>query len=97
MDPIEKKPLYHFMPGSSILSIGTMGCNYHCKFCQNADISQTADLELDEVEPSALLRVAREKGSIGIAYTYTEPSIWIETILDIAPLFRKAGMKNVLV
>jgi len=97
MDPIEKKPLYHFMPGRSILSIGTMGCNFHCKFCQNADISQTGDLELDEVDPASLLEMARQKDSIGIAFTYTEPSIWIETILDIAPVFTKAGLKNVLV
>jgi pyruvate formate lyase activating enzyme len=97
MDPIEKKPLYHFFPGSRILSAGTMGCNFRCKFCQNADISQTGDLDLTAIEPRQLLEQARTQSAIGIAFTYTEPSIWIETVLEAAPAFRKAGLKNVLV
>ena len=96
-DPIEKKPLFHFFPGSKILSVGAMGCNFRCRFCQNADISQTADIELEETDPEDLLRTAVARKSLGIAYTYNEPSIWIESILGIAPLFSKAGLKNVLV
>lgn len=97
VDPVEKKPLYHWFPGHPILSIGTMGCNLHCRFCQNADISQTGSLELQEVSTEDLLRIARKHRSVGIAFTYSEPSVWVETVLDVAPAFREAGLGTVLV
>jgi pyruvate formate lyase activating enzyme len=97
IDPIEKKPLYHFHPGSSILSIGTAGCNFHCAFCQNWEISQNPDAAVRDISPEALLETAKKEGSLGIAYTYSEPSIWIETVLETSRLFHKHGLKNVLV
>lgn len=100
-DPIEKKPLYHFFPGSVILSIGTVGCNMHCRFCQNWHISQSAAKSfsfpekygMDEIIEMAVSR----KQNIGLAYTYNEPVIWIEYVLDMARRVRDAGMKNVMV
>ncbi len=98
LDPIEKKPLYHFYPGSSILSLGTWGCNFACKFCQNWEIAQ-ADPQTMELLPGEAVRLAREQGpaNIGIAFTYSEPSVWYEYILDTAQAGSKAGLKNVLV
>ncbi len=95
LDPIEKKPLYHFYPGRDILSLGPNSCNLQCQFCQNWHISQvktpTLDIEIDE-----LITLA-SRNSIGIAYTYSEPFTWYEFILEIAPLAREKGLKNVLV
>ncbi|HUX08597.1 MAG TPA: AmmeMemoRadiSam system radical SAM enzyme [Acidobacteriota bacterium] len=96
IDPIEKKPLYHFHPGQPILSLGPAGCNFRCEFCQNWQISQT-DFPTHEVDPQSLLSYAREGGAIGISYTYTEPLIWFEFIYDCASAFREAGFKNVMV
>ncbi|MFW6159064.1 MAG: AmmeMemoRadiSam system radical SAM enzyme [Planctomycetota bacterium] len=96
MDPIEKKPLYHFHPGVPILSLGTNGCNFRCRNCQNWTISQQ-DADTQELEPSKAVRLASEHGSFGIAYTYNEPLIWYEYVLDTAKLARDAGLKNVLV
>lgn len=98
LDPIEKKPLYHFYPGSSILSLGTWGCNFACQFCQNWEIAQ-ADPHTIELQPDKAVRLAREQGpaNIGIAFTYSEPSVWYEYILDTAQAGSKAGLKNVLV
>jgi pyruvate formate lyase activating enzyme len=99
LDPIEKKPLYHFYPGSTILSLGTWGCNFACQFCQNWHIAQ-AQPETAELEPRAAAILARQlvsRGNIGIAYTYSEPSVWYEYILDTAALVRDDGLKNVLV
>jgi pyruvate formate lyase activating enzyme len=96
MDPIEKKPLYHFYPGSKILSVATYGCNLLCPFCQNWEIShQTVPSRY--IEPKSLLEIAKRPDSIGISYTYTEPLIWFEYLMDICPLAKKAGLKNVLV
>ncbi|MCS7242814.1 MAG: AmmeMemoRadiSam system radical SAM enzyme [Candidatus Caldatribacterium sp.] len=99
LDPLEKKPLYHFYPGRKILSIGSVGCNFECPFCQNWQISQVGveGFPLRDVTPEALLEIARREGSIGISFTYNEPFIWWEFVYDIALCFRKAGLKNVLV
>jgi pyruvate formate lyase activating enzyme len=97
MDPIEKKPLYHFHPGSSILSIGTVGCSFRCKFCQNYSISQNVDHPTRFYEPEDLVDIAEERDSIGIAYTYTEPLIWFEYVLDCCRAARDRGLKNVFV
>jgi len=97
VDPIEKKPLYHYHPGARILSAGFVGCSFHCKFCQNWHISQSTDVETWAVSPSELTQKAQAAGSFGIAYTYSEPLIHSEYMLDAAYLARHAGLKNVLV
>lgn len=84
LDPIEKKPLYHFKPGSNILSLGSFGCNFSCGFCQNYTISMDRP-DTRYVSPQELLNLAlevRERGSCGVAFTYNEPSIWYEYIYD---------------
>lgn len=100
IDPIEKKPLYHFYPGSQILSVGTFGCNFHCGFCQNWQIAQ-GDPSTREVSPEELVAnavLARERSnSIGIAFTYSEPLVWYEYVYDTARLAKEQGLKNVLV
>jgi pyruvate formate lyase activating enzyme len=100
-DPIEKKPLYHFYPGSSILSIGTYGCNLRCFFCQNCAISQTAaEPELPHIyyTPEQIVEIAIKKpGNTGIAFTYNEPIVWFEYMLEIAKLAKKSGLQTVMV
>ncbi len=96
MDPIEKKPLYHFHPGADILSVATYGCNLLCPFCQNSEISQRV-APARYVAPQALVKSAKESESFGVAFTYTEPLIWFEYLMDALPLIRQAGMMNVLV
>lgn len=100
LDPIEKKPLYHFHPGFTVLSIGTRGCNLRCGFCQNWQISQE-DAPTDHISPEELAGEAkiREKTHrcIGIAYTYSEPLVWYEFVLDTSKLVHERGLKNVLV
>lgn len=96
LDPVEKKPLYHFMPGSRILSIGQNGCNLECAFCQNWRISRGGAAE-EAVNPQSLADSARKVGSIGIAYTYNEPLVGFEFVKDSAALVKKAGLANVLV
>jgi len=98
LDPIEKKPLFHFYPGRYILSVGTWGCNFSCKFCQNWQIAQDKP-EVIELPPDRLVSLARQQGenNIGIAFTYSEPSVWYEYILDTAIASQAAGLKNVLV
>jgi pyruvate formate lyase activating enzyme len=100
-DPIEKKPLYHYFPGSVVLSIGTVGCNMHCTFCQNWQISQTPAKNFsfrDKYGIEDILQIAgSKKQNIGVAYTYNEPVIWIEYVLDVARQIKGAGMKNVMV
>lgn len=99
LDPIEKKPLYHFYPGSLILSLGTWGCNFSCTFCQNWQIAQ-ASPSTRSLPPDKAVEMAKQyesKGNIGIAYTYSEPSVWYEYVLDTAVAARRAGLKNVLV
>lgn len=134
MDPIEKKPLYHFHPGAPILSIAALGCNLHCQFCQNWTISQRHDgrpggagagrrserggehggeggggkhgggreprdrrAETGDATPAQVVALARDQGSVGIAYTYSEPLVWFEFVRDTAALARAAGLKNVIV
>ncbi len=123
VDPVEKKPLYHFYPGSLILSAGTLGCNFKCSWCQNWTIAhgddrgtarkvgQTIVHDEDQIRvfggartmemtPEALADLAEEYangGSIGVAYTYNEPSIWYEFVLDTARLVKEKGLANVLV
>ena len=102
LDPIEKKPLRRFHPGSRILSVGSFGCNLRCPFCQNHEISMCGDEELEtaEVSPEALAGKAQELrpyGSIGVAYTYNEPLLGYEYVRDCAALVHERGMVNVLV
>ena len=97
LDPIEKKPLYHFHPGEYILSLGTKGCNFRCDFCQNWHLSQQLDSPTEDITSEDAVARAREVGSFGIAYTYNEPFVWYEFVLDTAKLARKNGLANVLV
>ncbi|MDR3146065.1 MAG: AmmeMemoRadiSam system radical SAM enzyme, partial [Treponema sp.] len=96
-DPIEKKPLYHYRPGSFILSLGFAGCNMHCPFCQNWHISQRSDAPGRYVGPGDLIAAARSSGLSQIAYTYSEPLIHAEFLIHCMELARKAGLANVLV
>lgn len=96
MDPIEKKPLYHYFPGAPIFSVATYGCNLQCPFCQNWEISQ-AQAESKFYAPSELVKTALTYPTIGIAYTFTEPLIWFEYLLEVMKIARKSGLKNVLV
>lgn len=98
-DPVEKKPLYHFYPGRSILSIGSVGCNLRCIFCQNWHISQVdfQGFPLQDVSGKQLVEMAMNHGSVGIAYTYNEPLISWEFVYDTAFLARGKNLKNVLV
>lgn len=100
-DPIEKKPLYHFHPGSTILSIGSYGCNLRCFFCQNCTISQTAaepELPRTYLTPDQIVKAALDyPGNIGIAFTYNEPTIWFEYMIEIALLAKQAGLVTVMV
>ncbi len=96
MDPVEKKPLYHFHPGRRILSLGPWGCNLRCQFCQNCEISQ-GEAPTRELAPGEAVRLAQEKDSVGIAYTYNEPFIGWEYVHDTARAAHGAGLKNVLV
>jgi pyruvate formate lyase activating enzyme len=97
VDPIEKKPLYHYHPGERILSVGFVGCSFHCKFCQNWHISQGRDARTRYLSPRAMVDAAKREGSFGIAYTYSEPLIHAEYLLDTAAIARSEGIKNVLV
>ena len=96
-DPIEKKPLYHVSPGSKIYSIGSFGCNLHCRFCQNYNISQSIQPS-KKLMPEQLSKVALSfKNNIGVAFTYNEPGIWYEYIIDSAPILHKNGLLTVMV
>jgi len=102
IDPIEKKPLYHFMPGSFSLSIATIGCNFRCLHCQNADISQlskqTTIAEFGEDKTSEeIVQDALESNCPSISYTYTEPTIFLEFALDCMKLAKEKGLKNIWV
>lgn len=96
MDPVEKKPLYHFYPGRGILSVGTIGCNLACSFCQNYHLV-TGRVSSEPLPPEELIAAAKRERSFAIAYTYNEPFISFEYVLDCAKLARAAGLKNVLV
>ncbi len=99
VDPIEKKPLNHFLPGTPVLSFGTAGCNLACRFCQNHDISRarTMDAMLDTATPEGLVAAARRTGSRSIAFTYNDPVIFAEYALDVAAACREADIKTVAV
>lgn len=102
LDPIEKKPLYHFYPGSKVLSVGSFGCNLTCPFCQNYQISMAKEEEVDymQLSPIELVRKAeslRGSGNIGVAFTYNEPLIGYEFVRDTAKLLKEADMRVVVV
>ena len=101
VDPIEKKPLYHFLPGTGSYSIATPGCNFRCRFCQNWQISQTEALQafaaLTYVSPSEVVQAAVAARVESISYTYTEPTIFMEYALDCAELAKQRGLRNVFV
>ncbi|TMH48360.1 MAG: AmmeMemoRadiSam system radical SAM enzyme, partial [Betaproteobacteria bacterium] len=99
IDPVEKKPLNHFYPGSSILSFGTAGCNLACKFCQNWDISKSRDVDTlaDAASPEQLARAALDYGCRSVAFTYNDPVIFAEYAMDVADACREVGVKAVAV
>ncbi|HIJ86207.1 MAG TPA: AmmeMemoRadiSam system radical SAM enzyme [Desulfuromonadales bacterium] len=100
VDPIEKKPLFHLLPGSSTYSIATVGCNFHCLHCQNYSISQVAQhapVRGAEVSPQEIVQRAVAAGCSSISYTYTEPTIFFEFAYDTARLASEAGLKNIFV
>ena len=99
IDPIEKKPLNHFFPGSSVLSFGTAGCNLTCKFCQNHDISKSRDMDrlMDSASPNAIALAAQHHGCKSVAFTYNDPVIFAENAMDVADACHKKGVQTVAV
>ncbi|MEM3085300.1 MAG: AmmeMemoRadiSam system radical SAM enzyme, partial [Nitrososphaerales archaeon] len=97
VDPIEKKPVAHYMPGTRVFSIATTGCNWLCRYCQNYDISQRRKIEGTDVTPDEVVETAKHNGCDGIAYTYNEPSIFMEFARDCGVLASKNGLFNVFV
>lgn len=99
VDPIEKKPLNHFLPGTPVLSFGTAGCNLACKFCQNWDMSKSREMDTlaDEASPETIARVAQELGCRSVAYTYNDPVIFHEYAIDVAQACRERGVKSIAV
>jgi len=99
IDPIEKKPLNHFLPGSSVLSFGTAGCNLACRFCQNWDISKSRDMDrlMDEASPEAIASAASDSGCRSVAFTYNDPVIFAEYAMDAADAARARGLASVAV
>jgi pyruvate formate lyase activating enzyme len=99
VDPIEKKPLNHFLPGTPVLSFGTAGCNLACKFCQNWDISKSREMDrlMDQASPETLAETAEKVGARSIAYTYNDPVIFMEYAIDTAIAAHKRGIKSVAV
>jgi pyruvate formate lyase activating enzyme len=99
IDPIEKKPLFHFLPGKKVFSIGTVGCTLRCKHCQNYDTSQATPEEMPgkELKVEDVIKIAKENDCEIISYTYTEPTVFYEYMLDTAKLAKKQGIKNVMV
>ncbi|MBC8204414.1 AmmeMemoRadiSam system radical SAM enzyme [bacterium] len=98
-DPIEKKPLFHFLPGTNAFSIATVGCNVNCRFCQNWEISQVRPEQVPgyDAPPDTIVNSARSQGSSSIAYTYTEPVIFAEYMYDCAELGRNQGIRSVMI
>lgn len=98
LDPVEKKPLYHFYPGHHILSVGSVGCNMHCSFCQNCDISQVGARDyLEEYPVTAIVKEALDmNGNLGVAFTYNEPVINYEFVMDVSHALHAEGLKTVL-
>ncbi len=99
IDPIEKKPLHHFYPGTSVLSFGTAGCNLACKFCQNWDISKSREMDrlVDQASPEAIARAAHEAGATSVAFTYNDPTIFTEYAMDTADACHALGLQTVAV
>jgi pyruvate formate lyase activating enzyme len=99
IDPIEKKPLNHFLPGTSVLSFGTAGCNLACRFCQNWSISKSRQVDTlaDAASPEAIARAAHELGCASVAFTYNDPVIFLEYAVDVAAACRRLGVKTVAV
>ena len=98
VDPIEKKPLYHFLPGSKVFSLGTVGCNFRCSFCQNWEISQNHEIDKSRYfSPDDIVKLAIENDCKSVAYTYNEPTIFYPYARDIALAAKEAGLKNVFV
>ena len=99
VDPIEKKPLNHFYPGSAVFSFGTAGCNLACKFCQNWDISKSRDMDrlMDRAGPQAIAQAAAKSGAKSVAFTYNDPVIFAEYAMDVADACRERGLKTVAV
>ncbi|UCG37948.1 MAG: AmmeMemoRadiSam system radical SAM enzyme [bacterium] len=99
VDPVEKKPMFHFLPGSGAFSIATAGCNLHCLFCQNWEISQTdpEDANNTDMPPEAVVSLAARSGCASIAYTYSEPVIFYEYMEDTGSLARERGIRNIMV
>nr|MDO8135611.1 AmmeMemoRadiSam system radical SAM enzyme [Candidatus Njordarchaeum guaymaensis] len=96
-DPIEKKPLSHFNPGSMVFSIATTGCNFRCNFCQNWNISQCDEVEGEDLPPEDVVKLAKRSGCQGVSYTYTEPTIFFEYAYDCAKLAHGEGLFNTFV
>lgn len=99
VDPIEKKPLNHFLPGTSVLSFGTAGCNLACKFCQNWDMSKSREMDTlaDSASPLVLANAAKRLGCASVAYTYNDPVVFMEYAIDVAAACREQGVKSVAV
>jgi pyruvate formate lyase activating enzyme len=99
VDPIEKKPLNHFLPGTAVLSFGTEGCNLSCKFCQNWDISKSREIAklADEASPELIARAAKDLGCRSVAFTYNDPTIFLEYAIDVAQACRALGVATVAV
>lgn len=101
LDSIEKKPLYHFYPGSKILSIGSIGCNLNCPFCQNINISKDFEnVQTFKMDPDYIINKAislKSEGNIGIAFTYNEPTVWYEAVLELAKRCKQNDLKTVMV
>ncbi len=99
IDPIEKKPLNHFLPGTPVLSFGTAGCNLACKFCQNWDMSKSREMDTlaDSASPAALAEAAQRLGCASVAFTYNDPVIFMEYAIDVADACRERGVRSVAV
>lgn len=99
IDPIEKKPLFHFYPGSTVLSLGSIGCNFRCKHCQNWNISQAEfkDISIREILPEDAVKLAKQYNCKSIAWTYNEPTMWLEYTIDSAKLAKKEELNTVYV
>lgn len=97
IDPIEKKPLYHFMPGTNIMSFGSSGCNFSCKFCQNHEISLEENPKILQIPYERLVEITMNENLQAIAFTYNEPTVWYEYMIDTAILAKSYGLKTVCV
>lgn len=99
VDPIEKKPLNHFLPGTPVMSFGTAGCNLGCKFCQNWDISKSREMDrlANQASPQQIIQAAKETGCRSVAFTYNDPVIWAEYAIDVARVARQENIKTVAV